>query len=115
MRDPAPPDVVNAYTALLERAIVQLRYRLRYGDVVSADELHDYLDALHNVPTMLRDYGGWMVEANIDADLAEYDERWVGQPGSEMRKSLIELLQRARRGEFDQPHWKAGGSAETPR
>jgi hypothetical protein len=105
--NPAPPDVVHAYTALLEEAIIQLRYRLRYGDDVSADELHDYLDALHNVPTMLRDYGGWMVEANIDADLARYDSRWLAKPDSHMRKSLVDLLRRARRGEFDRPP-KAG-------
>jgi hypothetical protein len=37
----APPDVVLAYTVLLERAIIHLRYRLRYGDTVSQDELHD--------------------------------------------------------------------------
>jgi len=109
MRDPAPPDVVHVYTTLLERAILELRFRLRYGDNVSADELHDYLDALHNVPTMLRDYGNWMVEENIDEDLARYDARWVGKADSELRKSLIDLLERCKRGEFDHPY-KAGGS-----
>jgi hypothetical protein len=109
MRDPAPPDVVHVYTTLLERAIIELRFRLRYGEVVSADELHDYLDALHNVPAMLRDYGNWMVEENIDQDLARYDSQWVGKPDSELRKSLVDLLNRCKRGEFDHP-WKAGGS-----
>jgi hypothetical protein len=75
MRDPAPPDVVHVYTTLLERAIVELRFRVRMGEVISADELHDFLDALHNVPTMLRDYGNWMVEENIDQHLARYDSR----------------------------------------
>lgn len=103
MPDPAPPSVAHVYTTLLERAILELRCRLRYGEIISADELHDYLDALHNVPTMLRDYGGWMVEANIDADLARYDARWVGKPDSELRKSLIDLLERCKRGEFDFP------------
>jgi hypothetical protein len=98
-----PPDAVAAYTALLERAILNLRMRLRYGEEVSPDEVHDYLDALHNVPTMLRDYGGWHVEENIDADLAFYDERWLGRPGSELRTSLVETLRRARAGEFDPP------------
>ena len=66
-------------------------------------------DALHNVPTVLRDYGNWMVEKNIDEDLARYDRRWMGKGDSELRKSLIELLERAKREEFDHP-WKAGGS-----
>ncbi len=108
MPTPAPPDVVHAYTILLERAILQLRYRLRGGDVISADELHDYLDALHNVPTLLRDYGGWHVEENIDAALASYDRRWMGEPDSEMRRSLLDLLRRARAGEFDPPPEQAG-------
>ena len=96
MHNPAPASVVHAYTVLMERAILQLRYRLRCGDVISADELHDYLDALHNVPIMLRDYGGWHVEENIDAALARYDRRWLGQPDAEMRRSLLDLLRAAR-------------------
>ena len=109
MREPAPPDVVHIYTTLLEQAILWLRFRVRMGEMISADELHDFLDALHNVPTMLRDYGNWMVEENIDQDLARYDSRWVGVNGSEWRKSLVELLQRCRDGEFDHP-FKYGGT-----
>jgi hypothetical protein len=109
MRDPAPPDVVHVYTTLLERAILELRTRVRYADVISADELHDYLDALHNVPAMLRDYGNWMVEKNIDEDLARYDARWMGKGDSELRTSLVDLLNRCKQGEFDHPY-KAGGS-----
>lgn len=101
---------MHVYVTLLERAIIELRGRLRYGDNISADELHDYLDALHNVPTMLRDYGNWMVEKNIDEDLARYDKRWVGRDDSAMRASLTDLLGRAKRGEFDHPH-KVGGSS----
>jgi hypothetical protein len=89
--------------ALLERAILNLRTRLRYGEVVSAEELHDYLDALHNVPIMLRDYGDWHVEENIDADLARYDHRWLVRADSKLRKSLLETLRRAKLGEYDHP------------
>lgn len=99
---PTPsPEVVAAYTALLERAIINLRMRLRYNDGVTFDEVHDFLDALHNVPIMLRDYGGWHVEENINWHLAHYDERWVGRPGSEFRNSLVETLERAQAGKFD--------------
>lgn len=89
---------------------MELRGRLRYGDNIAADELHDYLDALHNVPTMLRDYGNLMVEKNIDEDLARYDKRWVGSDDSAMRVSLIDLLEGAKHGKFDHRH-KVGGSS----
>lgn len=96
-----PPEVVAAYTDLLMWAILSLRMRLRYDDGVTLDEVHDFLDALHNVPIMLRNYGGWHVEKNIDWYLAHYDEKWMGRPGSELRHSLVETLERARAGEFD--------------
>ena len=96
-----PPETVAAYTALLEWAILKLRMRLRYDDGVTLDEVHDYLDALHNIPAMLRRYGDRFVEENIDRDLARYDEKWMGHPGAELRDSLIETLRRARAGEFD--------------
>lgn len=98
---PAPPKIVNVYTALLEQAILILRMRIRYGDNVSINETHDYLDALHNVPATLRDYGNWRIEENIDADLARYDQKWLEQPGSTMRRSLIDTLRRCREGQFD--------------
>jgi hypothetical protein len=94
-------DVVNAYTALLERVIINWRLRLRYGEVVSSDESHDLLDALHNVPIMLRNYGGWHVEENVLADLSRYDERWLNVPDSDLRISLLETLRRVRAREFD--------------
>jgi hypothetical protein len=90
------------YTTLLERAIIHLRYRLRSGETISPGELHDYLDALHNVPTMLKNYGNWMIEKNIDQNLAFYDNRWCNKTDSEMRISLLGLLDRIKRGESDQ-------------
>jgi hypothetical protein len=98
--DPVVPDI-NAWLALLEQAILNLRMRIRYGENVSLREVHDILDALHNVPIMFRKYGGWHVEGNIEVDLASYDNRWLSVPGSDMRKSLVETLNAARRGEYD--------------
>jgi hypothetical protein len=89
---PSPPSVADVYTAVLERAILNLRMRIRYGEEVSTEELHDLLDALHNIPRMLRDYGGWFVETNIDKDLARYDDRWAGKEGSELREPLLSYL-----------------------
>lgn len=98
---PAPPEIGKIYTCLLEQAIINLRMRLRYQDGVTLDEVHDFLDALHNVPIMLQRYGGWHVEENIDWHLAHCDEKWMPRPGSKLRTSLIETLQRARAGEFE--------------
>ena len=97
----ATEPTVKAFLALIEQAILNLRMRIRYGEEVSLKEVHDLLDALHNVPIMLRNYGGWHVEGNVEADLALYDQRWLSQPGSDMRKSLAGTLDAARRGEFD--------------
>lgn len=98
----ADPAVRNAYLAFLEQAIVRFRCRIRDGERISQDEMHDFLDALHNVPHMLRDYGNWFVEANVDRDLARYDEKWAGARVHEVHTpALASLLRRAREGEFD--------------
>jgi len=99
--DMAPEPVAKTFVALLEQAILGMRMRIRYGEQVSLDEMRDFCDALHNVPTMLRAYGNWHVEENIEADLAAYDRRWLSQPGSNLRKSLVTTLHGARLGEFD--------------
>jgi hypothetical protein len=100
MKQP-PAETLKAYTGLLEPAILVLRMRIRYSDAITNDELHDWLDALNNVPTMLLNYGGWHVEENIDADLARYDKRWLAKSDSTMRQSLVGTLRRCREGEFD--------------
>ncbi|HZZ73535.1 MAG TPA: hypothetical protein VFE24_14880 [Pirellulales bacterium] len=90
--DRPPQDVAEVYLTFLERAITGLRMRIRYGEQVSLDEVHDLMDALHNIPAMLRGAGEWFTEENITADLARYDQRWLGEPGSQLRNSLIDNL-----------------------
>jgi hypothetical protein len=85
----------------LENAITRLRMRLRDGEEVSLEEVHDFLDALHNVPIMLRNYGGWHVEENINWHLKRYDDKWLGRTPSQSRQSLMDTLSRAFAGEFD--------------
>lgn len=96
-----PPNVAKAYSALLEHVILSLRMRLRYGEVVSLEEVHDFLDALHNVPIMLRSYGDWHVEENINSDLQHYDDRWLKVAGAQFRISLVDTLRKVQAGEFD--------------
>ena len=95
MRSP-PSNVSKAYLILLDKAIVNLRMRIRYGENLSNDEIHDLLDAIHNIPEMLHNYGGWFVEGNINQALLRFDERWQKQGSSDFRISLIDALQDAK-------------------
>lgn len=97
----ADSKVTHDYIHVLERAVLDLRMRIRYGDGVSIEEVHDLLDAVHNIPRMLREYGGWYVPENIDNDLLRYDQKWMSNGESTLRHSLMVHLQRARDGEYD--------------
>ncbi len=99
--NPAPESVFHDYIILLHRAILNLRMRIRHEDAVTLDEVHDLLDAVHNIPTMLRSYGGWFVPDNIDADLKRFDDKWTAAGEATLRSSLLQMLGDARAGEFD--------------
>lgn len=82
--------------------MLHLRRRIRYGETVSLQEVHDVMDAIHNIPSMLLGVGGWHVPENIDVDLKRYDARWPpeeGVPRVRLMKTLIEI----RNGEYDAP------------
>lgn len=97
----APEPVFKSYMRLLEWVIIDLRKRIRYGDHIEQAEIHDILDAIHNIPEMVRNYGGWFVEENIDWALAHYDEKWMDKPTSVGRPSLIDTLELIKQGLFD--------------
>ena len=99
--NPAPEAVFHDYIHVLERAILELRMRIRYEDDVSMMEVHDLLDAIHNIPRMLRTYGEWWVPENIDSDLARYDAKWCHTGKANLRSSLVECLDSARAGKYD--------------
>ena len=88
------------YAKLLEVVVLNLRMRIRYGEEISNREVHDLMDAIHNIPQMLRSCDAWHVPANIDFDLQRYDEKWSKQSGCS-RISLVETVVRIRRGEYD--------------
>ncbi len=94
-------DITDTYTRVLEQAILHLRMRIRYGEDVSSDEVHDLMDSLHNIPHMIRNCGGWHVPENIDADLAMYDEKWLDRDDGGTRRPLVKLLNDIRNGEHD--------------
>jgi len=96
-----PDDVLHDYSRILQLAILDYRARIRYDDDVSIEEVHDLLNALHNIPRMLRCCDGWNIPQNIDADLKAYDAKWRTGADSTRGTPLMEYLARIRAGEFD--------------
>jgi len=96
-----PGSLFHDYIRVLERAILDLRARIRYEDDVTILEVHDLLDAIHNIPKLLQSCDGWHVPENVDADLARYDAKWLGAGNAALRKSLVEHLNKARAGDYD--------------
>ena len=88
------------YAKLLEVVVLNLRMRIRYGEEVSNREVHDLMDAIHNIPQLLRACDGWHISANIDIDLQRYDQKWPMQVGC-ARISLVETVVSIRQGEYD--------------
>ena len=68
--------------------------RIRYGESIDMQEIHDLMDGIHNIPEMLCAYGGWHVEENINFHLNHYDERWFKSDSSKIRMSLMQTLAR---------------------
>lgn len=89
----AAESVIFAYANVLREAVLNVRMRIRYGETIEMQELHDLTDSLENIPQMLCHYGGWHVEENIDAALQRYDRKWF-QPGGRS-VSLTRALLRA--------------------
>ena len=92
----APELVLRTYLGVLHQPILNARMRIRYGESIEMDELHDLLDAIHNIPEMLSAYGDWYVEENIDNDLRRYDDRWCKPGDTSRRRSLKTAMERAR-------------------
>ena len=93
----APESVIRAYTSVLRDAILDVRRRIRYGETIDMQELHDLTDALENVPAMLCAYGQWHVEENIDEGLKRYDKKWFNPDASERKLSLMRALENAKK------------------
>ena len=105
----APEAVIRVYASVLREAILRVRMRIRYGETIDLEELHDLTDALENIPEMLCNYGGWRVEENIDAALKRYDGKWCN-PGESLRAcSLLRALEEARANALDSSPSVPGG------
>jgi hypothetical protein len=70
----APEPVLRTYIAALNEAILNARMRIRYGESIDMQELHDLLDGIHNMPQMLwcgheRHGPGWLSDIPVGMDL----------------------------------------------
>ena len=92
----APESVIRTYASVLRAAILDVRMRIRYGETIDMQELHDLTDALENVPAMLCAYGGWHVEENIDEGLKRYDRKWCTPDSSVRTLGLMRALEEAK-------------------
>ena len=92
----APEPVIRAYATVLRQAILNVRMRIRYGETIDMQELHDLTDALENVPEMLCAYGGWHIEQNMDEALQRYDRKWYDPEASVRSISLMRALEEAK-------------------
>jgi hypothetical protein len=71
-----PEPVLRAYMDLLYQSFLFVRGRTNSKNVNPA-ELHALADALHNLPSMLLDYGGWTDDERYrDLYLRPFDARW---------------------------------------
>lgn len=92
------PSSRDHYLKLLERAIIHFRHRLRCDEQISLNEVHDFLDALHNIPSLLlQDCSAEASilsqrRATIQLDLQAYDEKWVHERSDARRLFLTGLL-----------------------
>ena len=93
----APENVQRVYLTVLHRAIIDIRHRIRCGESISMQEIHDLMDGIHNIPEMLCAYGRWFVEKNIDSDLNRYDEKWCNPSDTSSRRhGLMKTLAEAK-------------------
>jgi len=87
----APEPHFTAYLFVQHKAILTLRMWIRYEEKISFDQIHDLMDAIHNISELLYAYKGWHVHENVVHDLQRYDAKW-SQEGNNPRICLVELL-----------------------
>ena len=67
----------SAFLYVIYRAIIQVRYQIRYDEPMSNDQLHDLMDALHNIPTFLREGENGLSKQHILDAIRGYDRKWA--------------------------------------
>ena len=84
---------LRAYLILLHRVAIQVRFCSMGQTRLPDRQLHDLMDAIHNITSLLADYGHYESEASIRASLQRYDDRWTEKDPYHF--SLIRVLNSA--------------------
>lgn len=88
-----PEPKMSAYLVVLHRALIWGRL-LSNSSAADADHINDLMDAVHNLPELLRT---WETcdEERLQADLRDYSAKWVNKGGVNLvaafRNTLEEL------------------------
>lgn len=88
-----PEPKLSAYLVVLHRALIWGRL-LSNNNPADADHINHLMDAVHNLPGLLRT---WETcdEERLQADLREYSKKWVSKGGVDLvaafRNTLEEL------------------------
>ena len=88
----APEPWASAYLEVLRRAILQVRVQIRCDKPMSGDQVHDLMDAVHNIPKFLTQRNDFFTVDVIRQELESYDRKWAA---SEDDFSLIRILDTA--------------------
>jgi hypothetical protein len=73
-----PPDaVIRAYGDLLQHVFIYVRFR---SSEINSQELFDLADAMHNVASIITDYGDWTDDERYrELYLRPFDAKWGAQ------------------------------------
>ena len=79
-RNLAPEPYFSAYHDLLYQVATYVRVRSRGSNRLEDEELFDLMDAIHNVPEFLIEYGFFDECSMREIFLEPFDEKWVRSP-----------------------------------
>ena len=94
----APEPYFTASLMLLYEVMCYLRVKTARPDLVTSDdinEIHALMNALHNIPASLREYGHWFDEERIRAALRDFDVRSAGKKWTSLESTFDQLKQKA--------------------
>ena len=99
----APEPEFSAYLELLEQVLTYVRMMTSKPDRVTPgqiQQIHELMDAVHNIPEYLLEYGHYFKEDMIrELKLAEFDERWK-EEGPRLLRILDEATARVKKREL---------------
>ncbi|OGT88110.1 MAG: hypothetical protein A2514_02610 [Gammaproteobacteria bacterium RIFOXYD12_FULL_61_37] len=92
----APEPILSAYIHLLGRVVLEVRARSIGPNKMPDDQIFDLMDAIHNVPHMLAQYGSFEDKMMRENYLAPYDEKWGGKERFRLLETLEDAMKQAK-------------------